>query len=67
MAFSIKNLFGSLLYNVIKVIKTTDINGISTWIHSWSSESMDTTVFAEPVTRFVRAKLVQGKILFTFH
>jgi len=65
--FSIKRLFPSALYNVVEVIETAHIYGISTRIHSWPAESMDPAVIAEPVTRFACTELVKRKVLPTFY
>ena len=65
--FSIKRLFPSALYNVVEVIETAHIYGISTRIHSWSTESIDAAGIAEPVTRFACTELVKRKILPTFY
>ena len=63
MLFAIERLFVSVLYNVVEVIETAHIYGISTRVHSWPAESMDAAVIAEPVTRFVCAELVKRKAL----
>ena len=67
MLFAIERLFVSVLYDAVEVIKTAHIYGISTRVHSWPAESMDAAVIAEPVTRFVCAELVKGKILPAFY
>jgi hypothetical protein len=67
MLFAIERLFVSVLYNVVEVIETVHIYGISTRIHSWPAESMDAAVIAEPVTRFACTELVKRKVLPTFY
>ena len=67
MLFAIERLFGSVLYDIVEVIETAHIYGISTRVHSWPAESMDAAVIAEPVTRFVCTELVKGKVLPTFY
>ena len=67
MLFAIKRLFVSVLYNVVEVIETAHIYGLSTRVHSWPAESMDAAVIAEPVTRFACAELVKRKALPTFY
>ena len=62
MLFAIERLFVSVLYNVVEVIETAHIYGISTRVHSWPAESMDAAVIAEPVTRFACTELVKGKV-----
>ncbi len=67
MLFAIERLFGSVLYDIVEVIETANIYGISTRVHSWPAESMDAAVIAEPVTRFACTELVKRKVLPTFY
>ena len=67
MLFAIERLFGSVLYDIVEVIETANIYGISTRVHSWPAESMDAAVIAEPVTRFGCTGLGKRKVLPTIY